>query len=303
MPNLPLGAGALSQLLSFKSPSVSPPSDKKIRTLAELLSRQRPWLSPEENWIAAENALKYKPWRAWIIRFSGDKERSGWDWCDLLLRISIPVLILGLSYLLNSTLVSQQEERARLERDRDRRIAEEARSRNAIDSYIKSMQYLVLEKGLNVSQPNALISRIARAQTVAAASAIEVPWDESSLYRGQILLFLQETQLIRAPLPRVRLDGLDLSSAYLYKANLELASLKGISFSGAVLADSNLQNADLAGANLYKAQLQGANLSQADLDGASLEAVIWDEKTKWPSIDRVKRALNIPLELKKQLGL
>jgi hypothetical protein len=79
--------------------------------------------------------------------------------------------------------------------------------------------------------------------------------------------------------------------------------LKGISFSGAVLADSNLQNADLAGANLYKAQLQGANLSQADLDGASLEAVIWDEKTKWPSVDRVKRALNIPLELKKQLGL
>lgn len=302
MPNIPLGAGALLQLLSFRSLSVSPPSDKKIRTLAELLSRQRPWLSPEENWIAAENAIKYKPWRAWIIRFSGDKERSGWDWCDLLLRISIPILILGLSSFLNSTLTNQQEERARLEKDRDRRIAEETRSRNAIDSYIKAMQYLVLEKGLSISRSNALASQIARAHTVAATSAIEIEWDESSPYRGQILLFLQETQLIRRPLPRVRLAGLDFSNADLNNANLELASLKGVILSGAVLSNSNLQNTDLAGANLYKAQLQGANLSQADLDGASLEEVIWDEKTKWPSVDRVKRAFNVPLELKKQLG-
>jgi len=303
MPNTFHGAGSVLQLISFKSLSIPRPSDKKIKSLAEHLSKQRPWHSPEENWIAAEYALMYKPWRAWIIRFCGDKERSGWDWCDLLLRISIPILILGLSFFLNSSVTSQQEERARLEKERDRRIAQEARSINAIDSYIKSMQYLLLEKGINISRPNALVSRIARAHTVAATSAIEIEWDSSSPYRGQILLFLQETQLIRRPLPNVRLDGLDFSNADLYKANLELASLKKVSLSGAVLADSNLQNADLAGANLYRAQLQGANLAGANLNGTSLEEVIWDEKTKWPGADTVRRAINIPAELKKKLGI
>ena len=101
--------------------------EEQIRPLAERLGKQRPWLSAQENWLAAERALRQKPWRPWVIRFSGEKERSGWDWADLLLKVSVPVLILGLSTAYSVISSSRQEKLAIADKERQEKSAREQR--------------------------------------------------------------------------------------------------------------------------------------------------------------------------------
>ena len=58
--------------------------EDRIRQLAKRLAKQRPWRSDEENWLDAEKAVGAAPIGPWIIQFSGEKERSGWDWTELI---------------------------------------------------------------------------------------------------------------------------------------------------------------------------------------------------------------------------
>jgi hypothetical protein len=130
-----------------------PPSipDEQIRPIAERLSKQRPWLSPEENWIAAELALRQKPWRPWVIRFSGEKERSGWDWADLLLKVSVPVLILELSTAYSIISADRQEKIQKADKERQESIAREQREGGVVTIFIKEMRPLLVNKGLRSS--------------------------------------------------------------------------------------------------------------------------------------------------------
>lgn len=81
--------------------------------------------------------MRRKPWRPWVIRFSGEKERSGWDWADLLLKVSVPVLILGLSTAYSI-----------ISADRQEKIARDQKESDVVTEFIKEMKPLLLEKGL-----------------------------------------------------------------------------------------------------------------------------------------------------------
>ena len=135
--------------------------EEQIRPLAERLGKQRPWLSAQENWLAAERALRQKPWRPWVIRFSGEKERSGWDWADLLLKVSVPVLILGLSTAYSIISSSRQEKLAIADKERQEKIAREQRETDAITGFIKGMQPLLLDKDLKKSAADAEVRGVA----------------------------------------------------------------------------------------------------------------------------------------------
>jgi len=79
--------------------------------------------------------MRQKPWRPWVIRFSGEKERSGWDWADLLLKVSVPVLILGLSTAYSIISAYRQEKIAEADKERQEEIALEQRESQAVASF------------------------------------------------------------------------------------------------------------------------------------------------------------------------
>lgn len=92
---------------------------------------------------------------------------------------------------------------------------------------------------------------------------------------------LDEAQLERAQLGHAlasgasfagsRLDGGDLSAAWLQGANFMLAALQGADLAGARLQMADFASAGLQGATLAFASLELAGLRDADLEGASLQ--------------------------------
>ena len=248
--------------------------EEQIRPLAERLGKQRPWLSAQENWLAAERALRQKPWRPWVIRFSGEKERSGWDWADLLLKVSVPVLILGLSTAYSIISASRQE-----------KIAREQRENEVITGFVKGMQPLILEKDLKKSAADAEVRGVARGLTLAALSQVQDPKKKRLIVSFLIdsglnakpgnLFSLSEADLFGAnlsgtDLSGANLSGTDLSGANLSRTNLSGADLSGTDLSGANLSRTNLSRANLSGGNLGAANLSRTNLSRANLSGGNL---------------------------------
>jgi uncharacterized protein YjbI with pentapeptide repeats len=317
-----------------------------------------------------------------VIHFSGEKERSGWDWADLFLKVSVPVLILGLSTAYSIISSSRQEENAREQRESD-----------VITGYVQEMQPLMLDKDLKRSAADAEVRGVARGLTLLALSQVQDPkkkrlivsflLDSGLNAKPGNLFSLSEANLSDVSLTGANLSGVDLrwanlsgadlgmadlreaklaganlsgadlkvadlrvaklawadlkmadlrvaklagadlrgaslrmtdlgwanlSGANLMVADLRRADLIKANLSGADLIKANLSGADLIGANLSRADLSGANLSRANLiranlSGADLADIQWDVKTDWPSRDGFYRAKNIPVALKKQLGL
>ena len=259
--------------------------DEQIRPIAERLGKQRPWLSAEENWLAAERALRQRPWRPWVIRFSGEKERSGWDWANLLLKVSLPVLILGLSTAYSVISADRQEKLAKADKDRQEIVVREQREGEVVTNFIKEMQPLLVDKGLGSSAPGSEVRGIARGLTLAALSQVKDSQRKRLVVRFLLdsglnvkpgnLISLSEANLNGADLNGANLSGADLLDADLRGADLIGANLSGADLSGADLLDADLRGADLIGANLiradlFRADLNGAILIRADLNGAIL---------------------------------
>lgn len=189
-------------------PGETPPfriPEEQIRSRAERLSKQRPWLSAEANWLAAERALRQKPWRPWVIRFSGEKERSGWDWADLLIKISVPVLILGLSTAYSIISSSRQEKLALVDKERQEKSAREQKESGVVTDFIKAMQPLMLDKNLKTSAFDAEVRGVARGLTLAALSQVQNP-DRKRL----IVRFLLDSGLNTKPGNLFSLSGANL---------------------------------------------------------------------------------------------
>lgn len=79
------------------------------------------------------------------------------------------------------------------------------------------------------------------------------------------------------------LAGADFSGADLSKSNMTNSAAMGAIFIRARLRGADLREATLTRADLTEADLSGADLSTANLLGATLQAVVYDEETKWPA--------------------
>ncbi|MCS5692621.1 pentapeptide repeat-containing protein [Cyanobium sp. FGCU-6] len=267
-----------------------------------------------------------------MIRFSGEKERSGWDWADLLLKVSVPVLILGLSTAYSI-----------ISADRQEKISIEQRESQAVASFIKDLQPLLIEKGLGSSAPGSEVRGVARGLTLAVLSQVEdaqrkrliirflfdsglnaklgnlIDLSEANLrgvnlrganLRGAKLgganlsgAFLRGAILSGADLSQANLRGAILSGADLSGADFWMADLSGAYLNGSKLNGADLRAADLSRADLSWAKLNGADLSVANFSGATFFGINWDVQTQWPSGSRFQGARNIPEALKKQLKL
>lgn len=119
-------------------------------------------------------------------------------------------------------------------------------------------------------------------------------------------------ELRKASLHQACLRNAIFIGAYLSEACLREASLVGADFSAADLIGASLVDADCAGARFVgadfcQADLSGADLSAADLSravlrGANLMGVSFDASTRWPALDQLSGALNLPPSLKRCYG-
>jgi len=129
---------------------------------------------------------------------------------------------------------------------------------------------------------------------------------------------LSRVNLVDVELIEVCLSGANLSRANLSGTNLNCVNLSRANLSGTNLSDANLKGTNLSGANLNGTILNRTNLSGANLRGANLNGVIlrstilsdeiwgdicWDEKTQWEGLRGLETAINIPDQLKEELGL
>ena len=217
---------------------------------------------------AALHALQQRPWRPWVIRFSGEKERSGWDWADLILKLSVPILILVLSTAFSIISSSRQE-----------KISLDEKESDVVTEFIKEMKPLLLERGLKNAPKGSEVIGVARGLTLATLSRLKS--DDAPSKRTIILRYLIDSGVSNSgglfSFPGSNLGGANLSRADLKGAILSRANLKGVNLSnsdlsGADLREANLNGADLGEANLSKANLSGADLSEIflEVEGANL---------------------------------
>ena len=258
-----------------------PPTDDAIRARAEQLAQSRPWCTDEQNWTDAKRALegpRLLQWRPSFLRWFGASEKTGWDWADLSLKLSVPLTIALLGTYFGN-----------LNNQRQNQIAVNNQKDAVLSKYLERMESLILDRGLKKGALNDDVSSVARTLTLVSLSQLSEPGETR---RGLVLQFLQEVGLIkfkqvRVPLANADFQGADLefanlSSADLSRANLTNAKLIGASLSGSNLAGASLSRAnlimaDFTGAILDKTDFIGANLLKADLSDAALSKAIFIE--------------------------
>jgi hypothetical protein len=201
-------------------------SDKtnQIRLLAECFAKQVPSRSADDNWALAEKAFLQRPWRPWVIRFCGDKERSGWDWAELFLKISVPVLILVLTSAYNQ--ISQ----ASLARS-----SKEQNENKVINEFLAQMRSIIITAGSNDSMSDQRVRGVARGLTLATLSQVSSPARKRLIIRYLVdsgltwpegrLFSLGESDLNHADLSQINLASVDFSKAKLRNADFRDSTL------------------------------------------------------------------------------
>jgi uncharacterized protein YjbI with pentapeptide repeats len=222
-----------------------------------------------------------------------DKRRRGgksvWNWLDLLSKLAIPVVL-----AVGTAVFTHQQHAFDTQRAMDQQNAE------VLQTYINTMQGLLLNPNLSKSKPGDPIRESATVQTLTILRRLDAGRNET------VLRFLRDARMIgmqdevislrNADLSDAHLDNADLSGIDLSGAILNGATLNGADLSGAILNGADLSNAhltdanlagaylsaatllgtDLSGAHLTNATLTGAHLGSADLNGASLPAAYLD---------------------------
>lgn len=296
-----------------------PPTDVAIKARAEELAQCRPWCTDEQNWADASleliSPLLFR-WRPSLLRWLGASEKTGWDWMELSLKLSVPVTIALGGWYLGTINDARQNAIAQKNREAEVKRADNSQKDAVIREYIKEMKGMLLNKAVakEAKQPGSEANGVARALTLTALAQLK---GEDPERLNLVFQFLNEsnfpifagskdgiragmnirsvrTNLIGYDLRGVDFSQADLSWAFLVRSKLNGANLSGANLRGTYLWSSNLSGADLSRANA---------LSGASLSGANLDEVRWDKNTKWPDKSAFKNAKNIPHELKKQLGL
>jgi uncharacterized protein YjbI with pentapeptide repeats len=295
------------------SPQGKIPEHEKIQAIAAKLAERRPWCKAEENWIDAERELQSPfllKWRPCLLRWLGASDKSGWEWIEFLVKISIPLTIAVGGWLFSHWSSYTQN-----------MIAEDKQKDEVLSVYIKEIKSMLLDKNIakEARRSKSDARGVARALTLTALAQLK---GEESERRSQIFIFLKETDFqilggsneeFGANFYRYDLRGTNISFTNLARAQAWYADLRGASagetnLSRALLWDADLRGAFLIKTNLSEAQLRnadfrGAHLIMANLRGADLENVRWDKETQWPGNEAFVGAKNIPKALKKELGL
>ena len=212
------------------------PTDDAIRARADQLAKRRPWCSAEQNWTDAcleLNSAFLLRWRPSLLRWLGASEKTGWDWMELSLKLSVPLTIALGGWLLGTLNSNRQNE-----------IAQANQKDAVIREYIKEMKGMLLDKTVakEAKQPGSEANGVARALTLTALTQLKGEGEGSEQRRTLVFQFLRDSNFpILAGSEKVQganLAGYDLSEANLIGANLRRADLSGANLSGAKFKDT-----------------------------------------------------------------
>ena len=210
------------------------PTDDAIRARADQLAKRRPWCSAEQNWTDAcleLNSAFLLRWRPTLLRWLGASEKTGWDWMELSLKLSVPLTIALGGWFLGTLNSNRQNE-----------IAQANQKDAVIREYIKEMKGMLLDKTVakEAKQPGSEANGVARALTLTALTQLK---GEGPARRTLVFQFLRESNFpILAGSEKVQ--GANLAGYDLSEANLSEANLRGANLSGADLGGANLGGAE-----------------------------------------------------------
>lgn len=225
-------------------------------------------------------------------RWSSLKEKTAWDWLQLLV---VPIVLTVGGFLLSWQADLRQE-----------KIAEDQRQQELLSSYLDDMSSLLGEGGLRQSGVGSETFVLAQAKTTTLFRQL----DEER--RVLLINFLTAANLygpervscpprqatdeeefdifVGGDLSGIDAQGLgfstvagkvDLRRANLEQANLKKADLIGANLESASLVNSNLQDAALWCTRLINSRLWKTNLSKADLRDSTLQgATLFDANLK-----------------------
>ncbi len=265
------------------TPTKAPPTDEEIKARSDQLAQRRPWCTDEQNLADARlelNSPFLLRWRPSLLRWLGASEKTGWDWMELSLKLSVPLTIALGGWFLGTLNSNRQNE-----------IAQANQKDAVIREYIKEMKGMLLDKEVAKAarQPGSEVNGVARALTLTALSQLN---GEESGRRSLVFQFLRESgfqilagdentagaDLTNYDLRGTRLDGANLFNSMLFGADLRAASF----------INSNLRNSIFYGANLKDVRFGNTDLSGADLTGANLRGISfgWFRYTSKPNPDK-----------------
>lgn len=274
----------------------------QIKALASRISAQKEWQSPLENWEEAEKILSNRPWRAWVIRFTGNSAKSGWDWLELGIKVSIPFLVVAVSATANTLTSRRQEIASQIQEDWEvaktyyNTISEIVGDGKSSESTVNIVGAWTLGSLSQISPQGAykhkgsIIKFLIDATSEQRESRERSKTDRSQRNHYITLVDLSEADLSGANLKYIDLDSLMLDRAdlhaatieqsYFMEAHLSCANLGGskarnslfnyADLHGAVLDKANLGASQIRGANLRWALMRGVYAVRANLEGADL---------------------------------
>src|SRR5260221_225966 len=172
-----------------------------------------------------------------------------WDLLQLAGVIAIPIAVAWFTAQQNHDFqIAQEQRKTELE------ISTDNQREVLLRAYLDKMSDLLLGNHLRESHPDDEVRKIAEARTLTVLPRLD------GKRKGNVLLFLYESGLIRRATRIIKLYGADLAEA----------DLGGTDLSEADLSEANLSYADLSYASLSEADLIGANLKEARLGEAVL---------------------------------
>ena len=187
-----------------------------------------------------------------------------WDLLELLL---IPLGGAYIAFRFSKTLKKNEQKIADARKKAEQELSLDQQREAALQSYIDSMTELLLREngGLRRSNPDDDIRVVARTRTLSTLRMLD------GTRKGLLLKFIYEAGLVWANNEVIRLEGGDLSEAYLAQSVLQKVCLRGVNLMGANLCGADLMMADLVSANLERANLPQADLGEANLNISHLE--------------------------------
>jgi len=244
------------------------------KTTSKLIEKEVPASAQQEPLSRNEPKKAGAKWR-W-----GFSEKTGWDWVQIFIQLLAAIAIPIALFLATQWFSGQQSQASEVASERqhsldlqiaatryanDQLLASDQQRETALRAFMDDISDLLLNHGLQKSQPGAEIRVVARVRTLAALRNLDAPRKKS------LLLFLSEANLIEVKTPVISLVNANLSGAKLYSTNLRRTNLSGAYLNSADLYSTYLNDADLSFAYLNGADLRGADLSGADLTGANLQ--------------------------------
>ncbi len=203
------------------------------------------------------------------------KQRSWWDWLQLLL---LPVLLVGIALALGVQQYQQTQATAQQVHQQQAAMlhsAAEQQQDSLLRAYINNISDMIVHSKLLHSTPIDDVRVAAQADTLSTLQQLDPQ------HKGLLLSYLFQTKLINndfqvinlrdANLRGADLHGLDLRDTYLYGADLRGANISGSNLSYATLVFVNLGGANLTAADLHGTDMRGANVSGSTLKGANLQ--------------------------------